>query len=334
MKAVPSCKKILLHAVQALSDEPSGSDAVRSRAARPCHDRNAASNIALRPSHVPLPEPPAPRDPDDDVDALPGATPRIDGETGLEIPCDAVDAATSVAPEQEIPSYRALSRTPLTSLVFTLPLVLAYEGGVLMLGRGTPRNGADVWLRQALDALGFGAYFLLPALTVVGLLAWHHVEHDRWHFSPGVLMGMAGESTLWALLLVALARLQERLWPLDMGPDAALGAWDSFAARLVGYCGAGLYEEVLFRLLMLPAVAWMLRRLGFSASGAVAGAIALTSGMFSLAHYVGPLGDAFDPYSFTFRVIAGVFFALIFLGRGFGIAAGTHAIYDMLVGLS
>lgn len=292
---------------------------------------------------MPLPEPPSPRDPDDAVDALPLATPWIDreaghDETGLESPCDAVEACAIGRAEQETPSYRVLSRTPLTSLVFTLPLVLAYEGGVLMLGRGTPRNGADVWLRQALDALGFGAYFLLPALTVVGLLAWHHVEHDRWHFSPGVLMGMAGESTLWALLLVALARLQARLWPLDMaaeiGLDHALGAWDSFAARLVGYCGAGLYEEVLFRLLMLPAVAWMLQRLGFSAPGAVAGAIAVTSGIFSLAHYVGPLGDAFDPYSFTFRVIAGVFFALIFLGRGFGIAAGTHAIYDMLVGLS
>ncbi|HBB74813.1 MAG TPA: hypothetical protein DC048_10240, partial [Planctomycetaceae bacterium] len=68
---------------------------------------------------MPLPEPPSPRDPDDDVDPLPGATPWIDGETGLESPCDALDAATSVAPEQEIPSYRVLSRTPLTSLVFT-----------------------------------------------------------------------------------------------------------------------------------------------------------------------------------------------------------------------
>jgi hypothetical protein len=282
---------------------------------------------------VPLPEPPSPRDPDDDVDALPGATPRIDGETGLEIPCDAVDAATSVAPEQEIPSYRALSRTPLTSLVFTLPLVLAYEGGVLMLGRGTPRNGADVWLRQALDALGFGAYFLLPALTVVGLLAWHHVEHDRWHFSPGVLMGMAGESTLWALLLVALARLQERLWPLDMGPDAALGAWDSFAARLVGYCGAGLYEEVLFRLLLLPALVWACERLGASAAWAAMLGLVASSLLFAAAHYVGPLGDAFDLYSFTFRTLAGMFFAILFVVRGFGIAAGTHALYDVLVGL-
>ena len=247
---------------------------------------------------------------------------------GLAADAAACDDQPSGGPAEE--GYWQLSRTPLTSLVFTLPLVLAYEGGVLLLGRGAPRNGADVWLRQALDGLGFGAYFLLPALTLLGLLAWHHVEHDRWHFSPGVLLGMAGESLLWALLLVALARLQERLWPLAV----ATAAWEDVATRLVGFCGAGLYEEVLFRLLMLPAAAWALRRLGASRDAALAGAILLTSTLFSAAHYVGPLGDVFEPYSFTFRVIAGIFFALVFLGRGFGIAAGTHAVYDMLVGLS
>jgi len=76
-------------------------------------------------------------------------------------------------------TYWSISRRPLTSLVFSLPLVLAYEGGVLLLGRGSPRNGADVWLRTLLDHLGFGQYFLLPVLTVLGLLAWHHIEHDR-----------------------------------------------------------------------------------------------------------------------------------------------------------
>jgi hypothetical protein len=228
--------------------------------------------------------------------------------------------------------YFALSRTPLTSLVFALPLVLAYEGGVLLLGRGSPRNGADVWLRQLLDAVGFGSYFLLPALTVLGLLAWHHMEHDRWRFSPGVLLGMAVESGLWAVVLVGLARMQERLWPLVV-TAAVPDAWNGVFARVVGYCGAGLYEEVLFRLLLLPAVAWLLRRLGAGPGGALVAAVLVTSGLFSLAHYVGPLGDAFDVYSFTFRMVAGIFFACLFLLRGFGIVAGTHAFYDMLVGL-
>lgn len=253
------------------------------------------------------------------------ATPAIEtGPTAGAAPLREADRPRAVP----APSYWEVSRTPLTSLVFTMPLVLAYEGGVLLLGRTTPRNGADVWLRQALDSLGFGAYFLLPTLTVLGLLAWHHVEHDRWRFSPGVLFGMAGESVLWAALLVGVARLQERLWPLLVG-----SGWEGVAARLIGYCGAGLYEEVLFRLLLLPAVAWVLLRIGSSKPAAMTWAVLLTSAIFSLAHYVGPLGDPFEIYSFTFRMIAGVFFAVVFLGRGFGIAAGTHAIYDMLVGL-
>jgi hypothetical protein len=225
-------------------------------------------------------------------------------------------------------SYWALSRTPLTSLAFTLPLVLAYEGGVLLLGRGSPRNGADVWLRQALDGLGFGQYFLLPVLTVVGLLAWHHVQHDRWRFSPAVLVGMCVECVILALLLVGLARLQSRFWPLAIGDGAAV-----ILARFVGYCGAGLYEEVLFRLLMLPAVAWACGRLGATAGAAGAWAVFITSIVFSAAHYIGPLGDTFDLHSFAFRALAGIFFATLFLVRGFGIAAGTHAAYDMIVGL-
>jgi len=230
------------------------------------------------------------------------------------------------------PGYWAISRAPLTSLVFALPLVLAYEGGVLLLGRGTPRNGADVWLRQALDALGFGSYFLLPALTVLGLLAWHHVEHDRWQVRAGVLVGMVLECCLWAAVLVGIARLQGRLWP-QFPPLMMAPGRDGLLARVIGFCGAGLYEEVLFRLLLLPAVAFGLERLGASTAAAAGWAILATSCLFSLAHYVGPLGDAFDLYGFVFRTLAGVFFSLLFLARGFGIVAGTHAAYDLFVGL-
>lgn len=229
-------------------------------------------------------------------------------------------------------TYWAISRTPLTSLVFSLPLVLAYEGGVLLLGHGSPRNGADVWLRQLLDGLGFGAYFLLPILMVVGLLAWHHVAHDRWHFSAGILLGMAAESLLWAFLLIGIARLQESLWPLAV--EQGHGPMMGLLARFVGFCGAGLYEEVLFRLLMLPAVIWLLERWGQTRLSAAISGMVLTSLLFSGAHYVGPLGDTFSLYSFTFRTLAGLFFSLVFLARGFGIVAGAHAAYDLLVGLA
>ena len=56
--------------------------------------------------------------------------------------------------------------------------------------------------------------------------------------------------------------------------------------------------------------------------------------LFSAAHYVGPSGDKFLWLTFLFRFLAGVFFAVLFRYRGFGIAVGTHAFYDVLVGLS
>lgn len=224
-------------------------------------------------------------------------------------------------------TYWSLSRTPLTSLFFTLPLVLAYEGGVLVLGRGSPRNGADVWLRTLLDHLGFGQYFLLPTLTIVGLLAWHHVAHDRWRWNAGVFVAMAGECVLWATALMGIARLQNQFWPLMLADG------EGFVARIIAYCGAGLYEEVLFRLMLMPAIAWLCVQFGAKSFAAAVVAVLVSSLLFSVAHYVGPLGDTFNLYSFTFRFLAGVFFAMLFSLRGFGIAAGTHAAYDMLVGL-
>jgi membrane protease YdiL (CAAX protease family) len=63
------------------------------------------------------------------------------------------------------------------------------------------------------------------------------------------------------------------------------------------------------------------------------GAVVLTSLLFSAAHYLGPQGDRLELFSFVFRFVAGGFFALLFVYRGFGIAAGTHALYDIFVGL-
>lgn len=59
----------------------------------------------------------------------------------------------------------------------------------------------------------------------------------------------------------------------------------------------------------------------------------LTSLLFAAAHYriVWPGGDDFQWFSFTFRFLAGMYFSVVFIYRGFGIAAGSHAAYDILV---
>ena len=178
--------------------------------------------------------------------------------------------------------------------------------------------------------LGFNAYFLLPVLTVGILLGWHYVLRQPWHVSRIVLYGMAGEC---------------------LGLAAASGFF--------GACSDFSCSRLPIRLAWASAVFWgrspvtwgrHLRRIALSADpaelrdwpvGLDAGEprgqrdrrVVLTSLLFSAAHYVGPCGDPFRWLTFLFRFLAGVFFAVLFRYRGFGIAAGTHAFYDVLVGL-
>jgi membrane protease YdiL (CAAX protease family) len=107
----------------------------------------------------------------------------------------------------------------------------------------------------------------------------------------------------------------------------------AFLGRMLGFVGAGVYEEMLFRLLLLPPVAVVARYLVAPAAVRVVGVVVLTSLVFSAAHYVGPHGEPLEAYTFVFRFTAGAFFAILFVYRGFGIAAGTHALYDIFVSL-
>ena len=234
--------------------------------------------------------------------------------------------------------YWQQSRRPLASLAFMAPLLLLYEVGVVILGSNAVRNGADVWLRQLLDLLGFSQYFLLPVLTVAILLAWHHVTHQPWRVSLGLIYRMLAECAVLAVVLVIIARVQDSLLSVfmpGMSQTAIRAAiWDGVAdwmGQMVGYVGAGVYEELLFRLMMLPAVAWLLKQCGCSTVQSLVGAIAVTSLVFAAAHHIGPEGEPIVLRNFLFRTIAGVFFATLFVYRGFGIAAGTHALYDILV---
>lgn len=238
-------------------------------------------------------------------------------------------------------NYWFESQRPLASLVFIAPLLAAYEVGVLLLGSGAIRNGADVWLRQLLELAGFGQYFLLPVLCVCILLGWHHTTRQPWEVSPSVLRGMACECVVLALCLRFVLHLQSGLFdPGVASPAASLSAeTQETARRLVGFLGAGVYEELLFRLILLSGVVWLLRSLEATPATSVLTAALATSLFFALAHYIGPHAETLDWHSqwfwftFLFRFLAGMFFSLLFVLRGFGIAAGAHAGYDILVGL-
>ncbi len=224
--------------------------------------------------------------------------------------------------------YWAESRLPLAGLVFITPLLITYEMGVQVFG---VQNGADAWMRKLLDLMGFSQHFLLPILIVCILLGWHYLTRRPWRISRGLLWGMAGECILLALCLRMLYQLQSVV--LAGAVEPGVMSVGETIGTAIGYLGAGIYEELLFRLILLSVVAWGLRRAGMTPRKSTIIAVLLTSLVFSAAHYVGSHGDSLEWFGFVFRFLAGVFFSILFICRGFGIAAGMHAGYDILVGV-
>jgi membrane protease YdiL (CAAX protease family) len=108
---------------------------------------------------------------------------------------------------------------------------------------------------------------------------------------------------------------------------------------MIGFLGAGVYEELLFRLILLSAVVWAAKRWGMAAGTAAVVSVLATSLVFAAAHYVGPYGEPVQWaarafwFGFVFRCLAGIFFSILFVCRGFGVTAGAHAGYDILVKL-
>lgn len=226
--------------------------------------------------------------------------------------------------------YLSQSARPLTSLAFVLPFLIFYEIGALMLSPESARNGADVWLREFLGLLGFGQYLLLPFATVAILLGWHHTKREPWRVRPKVVGCMFVESAIWGGALLLVAMLLGNMFTLL--PSLELIS-DGFISRVIGPFGAGLYEELLFRLILLPIVFGCMKAAGWTDRASWFVAIVLTSLLFSAAHYkiFSSLGDEFELYSFSFRFVAGACFSLLFIFRGFGIAVGAHALYDVFV---
>jgi membrane protease YdiL (CAAX protease family) len=177
--------------------------------------------------------------------------------------------------------------------------------------------------------------WLLPALLAGGLLIWQIAGKFRWKVAFDTYLGMFAESALFGLCLVAIGHLVQQAFRRTGGELLTVGpispeAWK----RAVGFVGAGIYEEFLFRLCLLPLLVAGLRVTRLPAPIAIVVAVVANSALFSAAHYIGPAGEPFEQFSFLFRAVAGSYFAVLCLSRGFGITVGAHAAYDLLVGLS
>jgi hypothetical protein len=104
--------------------------------------------------------------------------------------------------------------------------------------------------------------------------------------------------------------------------------------RVVTYVGAGVYEEICFRLLLYSGLVLLFRLFRMTTLLAMLLAAGASAALFAAAHHVGPFGEPFDDRIFLFRALAGLYFAGLYQLRGFGIAVGAHVCYDVLVGVA
>ena len=235
-------------------------------------------------------------------------------------------------------SYLTATRHPWVCFLFVLPLLATYEGGIHYLSGTDPhalRNGADVWLRWGLQRYGIQSIWAAPAL-VMGLLlirTW-----AMWATRPKdpftALFGMAIESVLFAAGLWIVARNIEPFLQQWSAPAVNVVFHTPAVGQVITYVGAGVYEEVLFRLGLYSVMYFFLRIVLVPRFAAVGLAAVAASVMFAAAHHIGPNGEEMNAVRFGFRLLAGLYFTVLYVARGFGVAVGAHAGYDILVGVS
>jgi membrane protease YdiL (CAAX protease family) len=254
-------------------------------------------------------------------------------------------------------SYLERTSRPVYAIVFLLPFIIFYELGTIfintdVLSQTEIRVVAFVWLQELLRYLGFGGKFLWAApalLVIVILLAYQLVSGKRWWVSFTDIIPMTLECILLAIPLIVLSLFlhsssvaSNSSWQSVPASHSAATAQaqPSLLADIVTGIGAGIYEELLFRLILICVLLLLFQDVfGLGKNNSIVLAVLVSAALFGAHHHLDFLtgrpnqADFFDWPKFIFRTMAGVYFAALFAIRGFGITAGTHAFYDIIATL-
>ncbi len=235
-------------------------------------------------------------------------------------------AARKTSRTLDVASYLRLTRGVTVSIAYLLPLLAAYEAGIQLTGSGL-RNSAELSLKIAAGFFGsWGVWIqhavLAGVLFVAIRLARQNVPAIRLY--PVFLL----EASLFALLLGPLLSLL--VGRVGLKVDGTPGT----TQRILLSMGAGVYEEIVFRFLLLAGgFAFLHRGLGVRRNLAFGSALGVSALLFSAYHHVGPGGEPFVMSIFCFRAAAGVALGLVFAGRGLALCAYLHAFYDIFCDL-
>ena len=227
-------------------------------------------------------------------------------------------------------NYWRYSRSAYYSAVAALPLLVIYEI-LIVLSQSRYwgiRNAADVWIRTFLMAFDLQAQHITFVLIGISL-ALIPIAKSR---ARGIKLKanyfalMFAECLAFSLVLGVVLQSILRLSGLSSG-----GPGSGLMQNLALSVGAGLFEEIIFRVILLNLLFLLLSPLLKKKVVAAVFSVLLASFLFSLSHYVGTMADTWQLYSFMFRWAAGLLFTVLYFVRGFAITSYTHALYDIWV---
>lgn len=236
-------------------------------------------------------------------------------------------------------------------LLVMAPLFAAYEVGVAMAGRGSPRNLAElITMPPGLDGMSDSPEDLQTPvrLLMLGIVLFFSFVHVRKVEQPlvrpalrALLEGVLFALALGPLLLAAMGMLG--LGAQDLGMDVGLPEGGVSVDRAARALGAGAWEELVFRLGGFSLVYFLvIRLLRFLGAGKLLQrglseftAVVLSSVIFASAHLdvvtrVFDLkGEEFDLQVFLWRSLAGCLLAALFRLRGLGVTAWAHGLFNL-----
>jgi len=216
------------------------------------------------------------------------------------------------------------------SLIVIFPLFLAYEVGVMF---SSSVNGVDFVTRHVFAAVDRDRerYLLVQLVLALGFLGYVLYARRQRDFARPQVMHLLLEAAIYALTLGSfIVFLMQDVLGFVLDGRAAMALGEMGEAVVISL-GAGVHEELVFRLGLMAGGAALLAWSGMRHGVAMCLALLGSALVFSLAHHIGPHGDPFQAGVFVYRALAGVIFGLIFYFRSLAHAVYTHFLYDLYV---
>lgn len=237
--------------------------------------------------------------------------------------------------------YWKQAMSPWHILLFLAPLVAFYEIGSIMY-LVDPASGIEETIRARKLMAGFFEQFgavglFLPGIAMVTvLLLWHILLKESWRVRPIVLGCMLLEAVLWTLPLFVLSLILQQMLAGEAPAVVVQGAEGlralGWQARLTIAIGAGLYEELLFRMIAIAAIHMLL--VDIAKTSETTGRLVAVFGSalaFAMYHDLAGPDGSLSIGKALFFFLAGLYFGGLYIVRGFGIVVAVHAFYDALV---